>query len=275
MSAKQESINITPESSLKSTKENNKYYFTYPKSNRYSQQICPNPKIKISNNDLIKHEIKIKTINNLKYQSISTSPSISSSSSNEYFPSTNNNNSKWYYKPSNYIKILIIIILLTILIIGAIYNNKTIKYCQQFLNWMNKYPIRGSFAYIGLYILCSVLMVPGSILTLGAGFVYVKIFGSLIGVISSSIIVWFGATIGSIIAFINGRYLFRNIIIYYTQKSSKFALIDNVVGVNGFKVTFLLRLSPITPYNIFNYFMGLTSIKLFDYSFASIGMIPD
>ena len=118
-------------------------------------------------------------------------------------------------------------------------------------------------------------MQTGSILTLGAGFVYVKMFGEIKGVMLASTVVWIGASVGATFAFINGRYLLRGIVTYYTAKSKKFALIDNVVGMNGFKVTFLLRLSPVTPYNVFNYFMGLTSVKLRDYIFACIGMIPD
>lgn len=115
----------------------------------------------------------------------------------------------------------------------------------------------------------------GSILTLGAGFVYVQMFGQITGVILASIVVWVGATCGATLAFLNGRYLLRNVVVYYTAKSEKFAIIDSVVGMNGFKVTFLLRLSPVTPYNVFNYFMGLTSVALKHYVLGSVGMMPD
>ncbi len=268
---------------LKSTTDKNRYYFTYPNSYQQEPQgTSTSPNLE-PHNSAPKHEkMKTKTVNHLKYRSISTSPSISTTPSSnanddDFFPiiTTTETQRNWYYSASNYIKILIIIILLTILIICAIYNNIILNYCEQFLDWMNSNPIVGSFAYILIYILCSIIMIPGSILTLGAGFVYVQIFGSIIGVILSSIVVWFGASIGSIIAFINGRYLLRNLVIYYTNKWNKFLLIDNIVGMNGFKVTFLLRLSPITPYNIFNYIMGLTSVKLYDYTIACVGMIPD
>ena len=56
--------------------------------------------------------------------------------------------------------------------------------------------------------------------------------------------------------------------------TEKFDIVDRVVKQNGFKVTLLLRLSPIIPFNVFNYFMGLTSVTLRAYSFASIGMLP-
>ena len=118
-------------------------------------------------------------------------------------------------------------------------------------------------------------MIPGSILTLGAGFVYVQMYGQMEGVAIAGSIVWISASLGAILAFINGRYLLRNVVLYYASRSATFALIDDVVGMNGFKTTVLLRLSPITPYNVFNYLMGATSVKLSDYSLGCIGMIPD
>ena len=37
---------------------------------------------------------------------------------------------------------------------------------------------------------------------------------------------------------------------------------------------FLLRLSPVFPFTLLNYALGLTRVKLRDYAFASFGMIP-
>ena len=36
----------------------------------------------------------------------------------------------------------------------------------------------------------------------------------------------------------------------------------------------LLRLSPVIPFNAFNYFMGLTGVQFLPYLFGSVGMIP-
>ena len=41
-----------------------------------------------------------------------------------------------------------------------------------------------------------------------------------------------------------------------------------------YKIVFLLRLSPIFPFNLLNYALGLTAIRFRDYCIASIGMIP-
>jgi len=166
-------------------------------------------------------------------------------------------------------------LLLSFLIIAAVHNKFTISLSQQFIAWMNAHPILGSFAFVGLYTVCSVLLIPGSILTLGAGFVYCAMFGQVMGVLLSTIVVWCGASAGATLAFLNGRYLLRGVVTHYTAQSAKFAMIDQVVGMNGFKVTFLLRLSPITPYNVFNYFMGLTSVELKHYVMGHLGMLPD
>ena len=58
------------------------------------------------------------------------------------------------------------------------------------------------------------------------------------------------------------------------EKIEKFDIVDQVVEMNGFKVTLLLRLSPIIPFNIFNYFMGLTSVTFKAYTIACVGMLP-
>jgi len=159
--------------------------------------------------------------------------------------------------------------------LAIIYHDISAQLFTDFLEWMKDNIIQGSFAFMIIYILCTVSMIPGSILTLGAGFVYVDILGTLIGVLSATSIVWISASIGATLSFINGRYLLRTCVVSYAHKYPKFQIIDQVVKEYGFSVTFWLRLSSITPYNVFNYFMGLTSVRLIDYILAHIGMIPD
>ena len=57
-------------------------------------------------------------------------------------------------------------------------------------------------------------------------------------------------------------------------KSSADSAIDKAVARQGLKIIFLVRLSPVFPYNLLNYGLGLTRVKLLDYVLACFGMIP-
>ena len=134
------------------------------------------------------------------------------------------------------------------------------------LVWVKELGPVGAIAFIGIYILATVAFLPGSVLTLGAGVVF--------GVVQGSILVFIGATIGATLAFLVGRYVARGWISKKIAGNDKFAAIDRAVGNEGFKIVFLTRLSPIFPFNLLNYGMGVTGVSLKDYFLASVGMIP-
>ncbi len=125
----------------------------------------------------------------------------------------------------------------------------------------------GMGLYIGLYIIAAVFLIPGSLLTLGAGAIYGVGTGALIASISS--------TLGATAAFLVGRYLVRNWMVKKFKGHSRFEAIDNAVADEGWKIVGLTRLSPLSPYNILNYAYGLTRVSLREYVLASwIGMMP-
>ncbi len=124
----------------------------------------------------------------------------------------------------------------------------------------------GVVAFMGLYIAATVAFLPGSILTLGAGFIY--------GVVAGSIYVFVAATIGATGAFLVGRYIARGWVAKKIEGNRKFAAIDKAVGTEGLKIVLLTRLSPIFPFNLLNYAYGLTSVSVRDYIIGSVGMIP-
>jgi uncharacterized membrane protein YdjX (TVP38/TMEM64 family) len=117
-----------------------------------------------------------------------------------------------------------------------------------------------------IYILATVAFLPGSLLTLGAGLLF--------GIIQGSLYVFVGATLGATLAFLVGRYLARGWISKKIAGNQKFSAIDRAVGREGFKIVLLTRLSPVFPFNLLNYGMGVTGVALKDYVLASVGMIP-
>jgi uncharacterized membrane protein YdjX (TVP38/TMEM64 family) len=124
----------------------------------------------------------------------------------------------------------------------------------------------GAIAFIALYIVATVAFLPGSVLTLGAGFVY--------GVVQGSIYVFIGATLGAILAFLVGRYGARGWVSKKIAGNDKFRAIDAAVGKEGFKIVLLTRLSPVFPFNLLNYALGVTGVSFRDYLLGFVGMIP-
>jgi uncharacterized membrane protein YdjX (TVP38/TMEM64 family) len=57
-------------------------------------------------------------------------------------------------------------------------------------------------------------------------------------------------------------------------KNSTLQIVDRVVGQQGLKLMFLLRLSGIAPFVLTNYAMGVTSVSLGQFLLAMLGMIP-
>lgn len=117
------------------------------------------------------------------------------------------------------------------------------------------------------YVPASVLFVPGSLLTLGAGFLF--------GVTLGTVVVSVGSTLGATAAFLVGRTIARRSVASRVEANAKFRAIDRAVGREGFKIVLLTRLSPIFPFNLLNYAYGITDVRLGSYVLASwIGMLP-
>lgn len=131
----------------------------------------------------------------------------------------------------------------------------SIQNCQQ-----------GIIAYILLYNIATVLLIPAVILTLGGGAIY--------GVFWGSIYVFVASTLGATIAFLLGRYVSRDWVIRKLSQSPKFCALDRAVVKSGFKIVLLTRLSPIFPFNLLNYAFGVMQVSLQDYVLGSVGMIP-
>ena len=141
------------------------------------------------------------------------------------------------------------------------------QWLKSFNDWVGQMGVAGVFIFIGVYALATVLLAPGSILTIGAGFA----FGLWKGFLAVSA----GATLGASLAFLIGRFIARDKVEAIARRNETFREIDNAIGEEGAKLIFLLRLSPVIPFNLSNYFYGLTAVRFWPYALASwIGMMP-
>ncbi len=141
------------------------------------------------------------------------------------------------------------------------------EWLEPFERWADDAGLWGMCVFVLVYAGLVVLFVPGSLLTIGAGFALG--FGKALPV------AWLGATLGATLAFLVARHVFRARIEALAKKNAKFEAIDHAISEQGWKVVALLRLSPLLPYNLSNYLYGVTRVELPQYVAAScIGMLP-
>ena len=89
------------------------------------------------------------------------------------------------------------------------------------------------------------------------------------------VIVSIGSTVGAGCAFLISRFLIRNYIKRKFQNNERFKSIDDGINEESWKIVILARLSPVIPFFILNYALGITKIRFFHFIIASwIGMIP-
>jgi uncharacterized membrane protein YdjX (TVP38/TMEM64 family) len=141
------------------------------------------------------------------------------------------------------------------------------QWLRSFNDWVGQMGVAGIFIFIIVYAVATVLLAPGAILTIGAGFAF--------GLWKGFLAVSGGATLGASLAFLVARFIARDKIEAIAKGNEKFRNIDSAIGKQGAKLIFLLRLSPVIPFNLSNYFYGLTGVKFWPYVLASwIGMMP-
>jgi len=159
------------------------------------------------------------------------------------------------------------VVLLAAAVVGLILlGRQGGEYIPIFAEWVKGLGVWGPVAFIAGYVVAAVLFIPGSLLTLAGG----AIFGLTKGVM----IVFLAAVLGSSAAFLVSRYVARSSIERRLAGNARFAAMDRAVGAQGRKIVFLLRLSPVFPFTLLNYGLGLTNVRFVDYVIASIGMLP-
>ena len=156
----------------------------------------------------------------------------------------------------------IIIALMAVLLAGR----RLAGLLPAFTAWVEGFGAAGPLVFAAGYIVATVLFVPGSLLTLAAG--------ALFGVVKGTLIVLIAATIGASAAFLIARYAARERIAKRVRDDARFAAIDRAIGRAGRKIVILLRLSPVFPFTLLNYALGLTSVRFVDYLIACLAMLP-
>lgn len=136
----------------------------------------------------------------------------------------------------------------------------------EFVAWVDGLGPLAPLIFAAAYAVAVVFFVPGSALTLAAG--------ALFGIGEGLVVAFTAASVGAALAFLVARYLARGAVEQRIAGNPRFAAIDRAVGKEGLKIVFLLRLSPVFPFTLLNYGLGLTRVRFIDYVMASAGMLP-
>jgi uncharacterized membrane protein YdjX (TVP38/TMEM64 family) len=157
---------------------------------------------------------------------------------------------------------LALLALLALVALGRVAGGRL----DEFRAWIASLGALGPLAFAGAYAVGVAAFLPGAALTLAGGAIF--------GVVKGTAIVFVAAVLGSTLAFLIARYVARGFVEQRIAGSAQFAAIDRAIGQQGRKIVFLLRLSPVFPFSLGNYALGLTRVSLADYVIASLGMLP-
>ena len=121
-------------------------------------------------------------------------------------------------------------------------------------------------AFVATYTVAVVALVPAASLTMVAGALY--------GVAGGTIYSLIGAVAGSTAAFGIARYVAHGFVASRINAMPRVHAVERAVSARGRPIVFLLRLSPLIPFNLLNYALGITTISLADFLIGSVGMVP-
>ncbi len=131
--------------------------------------------------------------------------------------------------------------------------------------WVKDAGPAGPILFMLIYALGAVFFLPGSALTLAGGALFGPVWGTLYNLT--------GATLGATLAFLIARYLASD---WVEQKTGgRLQQLKQGVEGEGWRFVAFVRLVPLFPFNLLNYALGLTRIKLSHYLIASyVCMFP-
>src|SRR6187549_979995 len=124
----------------------------------------------------------------------------------------------------------------------------------------------GPVLFVGIYILAAITLAPAFLLTFSAGAVF--------GLWRGTLLTYVGAVLGASAVYAVAAPLARSRLLRWIDRDPRMAATRRAVVKDSAWIMFLLRLSPLVPYNLLNYTLALSGVSYRDYLLASVGMIP-
>ena len=158
---------------------------------------------------------------------------------------------------SKLVRVGVLLVLVAGIVLAVLYRDKFDVAALE--RWIEDAGIWAPLLFMAVYAIAAVLFLPGSVLTLAGG----ALFGPVLGTFYNLT----GATIGATLAFLIARYLASDWVADKAGGRLK-QLINGVEG-EGWRFVAFTRLVPLFPFNLLNYALGLTRIRLSHYLLAT------
>lgn len=124
----------------------------------------------------------------------------------------------------------------------------------------------GVVLFIVTYVVAAVTLAPSFLLTFAAGAIF--------GLWEGTMICYVAMLLGSVVVYGLAAPLAQGRLMQRLDRDPRVAAVRHAVVGDARRVMFLLRLSPIVPYNLLNYALALSGVNFKDFVIASVGMLP-
>jgi uncharacterized membrane protein YdjX (TVP38/TMEM64 family)/rhodanese-related sulfurtransferase len=164
---------------------------------------------------------------------------------------------------NNITRLLLLAVVVTGIVLAFVYRNRFDAAALE--QWVQNAGLAGPLVFMLIYAIGTVFFLPGSVLTLAGG----ALFGPVMGTFYNLT----GATVGAVLAFLVARYLASD---WVEQKTGgRLKQLKQGVEGEGWRFVAFVRLVPLFPFNLLNYALGLTRIRLTHYLIATyLFMLP-
>jgi uncharacterized membrane protein YdjX (TVP38/TMEM64 family) len=137
---------------------------------------------------------------------------------------------------------------------------------QAFTGWIASLGTWGVIAFVLIYVVATLLLAPGSVMSIAAGVAF-GLWGLPLVLVS--------ATTGAGVAFLIARYLVHDRVTAALEDHPKFKAVGKAIDEEGWKVVGLVRLSPQIPFAMTNYFFGVTNVGFWPFVLTTaVGVAP-
>jgi uncharacterized membrane protein YdjX (TVP38/TMEM64 family) len=164
-------------------------------------------------------------------------------------------------------RILTIVAAIAVLAALAIFWKPVQGYLGDVLAWVDTLGAWAPVAFVLIVAMSVPLVLPGLLFTLAAG--------AMFGLVRGVVLIILGLSIGGIVSFLLGRYVFRDWARNLLQRHPAMSHLESEVTLGGWKLIMFTRMVPLFPFKISNYVFGCTRVKLWEYWLGNtIGILP-